>query len=350
MQLKNKKPLKILVLGIKWPPETFLKNLIVGLSSKELEITVCSKAKPDSTGIRWISPVFIKWMNVNKWDVVYFPWNSAAIENYSVFDKSVPVVISCRGAQINIAPYNPERIAIQSGLRRTFQKCAAVHCVSAAIRAEAEKFGLDEKKSVVITPAVDIDFFYSLKIKERNVPLKIITTGSLIWRKGFEYALMAMRSLKDRRVNFKFEIIGDGSEKQRALYTIRDLKLAENTVLLGVLSPDKVREKLHAADIFLLSSLSEGISNAALEAMACGLPIVTTDCGGMREAVTDGMEGFVVPVRDPEAMAEKIQLLAKSSELRLKMGIAARTRVEKDFRLDDQVKAFIRLFEEAASK
>jgi len=98
--------------------------------------------------------------------------------------------------------------------------------------------------------------------------------------------------------------------------------------------------------VFLLSSLSEGISNAALEAMACGLPVVTTDCGGMREAVTDGIEGFVVPVRDPEAMAEALLRLWKDPELRRRMGEAARERVLREFRLDQQISAFLALFKD----
>ena len=65
--------------------------------------------------------------------------------------------------------------------------------------------------------------------------------------------------------------------------------------------------------------------------MSCGLPVVVTDCGGMKEAVTDGVEGFVVPVRDPEAMADALLQLFKDSELRAKMGKAARQRVIKEF-------------------
>ena len=117
----------------------------------------------------------------------------------------------------------------------------------------------------------------------------------------------------------RFEIIGDGPDRQRVLYTIHDLGLQECVRLLGKLAPDEVLHRLQQADAFLLSSLSEGISNAALEAMACGVPVVTTDCGGMREAVTDGEEGFVVPVRDAESMANALMKLAGDAGLRERM-------------------------------
>ena len=113
----------------------------------------------------------------------------------------------------------------------------------------------------------------------------------------------------------------------------------------GKLPPAEVKQRLGKADVFVLSSLSEGISNAVLEAMSCGLPVVTTDCGGMREAVRDGIEGFVVPVRDPDEMAAALHKLAQSPELRNKMGRAGRERVLSAFNSQAQIDAFVNLFE-----
>ncbi len=121
--------------------------------------------------------------------------------------------------------------------------------------------------------------------------------------------MLAIQQLKAAGVPVQYQIIGDGPERQRILYTIQDLGLQDCTQLLGRQPPTAVRELLQQADAFLLASLSEGIANVVLEAMACGLPVVTTDCGGMREAVTDGVEGFVTPVRDPNAMAQALEKL-----------------------------------------
>jgi glycosyltransferase involved in cell wall biosynthesis len=101
-----------------------------------------------------------------------------------------------------------------------------------------------------------------------------------------------------------------------------------------------VRRVLQGADAFLLSSLSEGISNAVLEAMACGLPVVTTDCGGMREAVTDGVEGFLTPLYDPGAMAGALEKLLLNHRLRTAMGAKARARAVAQFDLKDQIAAW----------
>jgi glycosyltransferase involved in cell wall biosynthesis len=112
--------------------------------------------------------------------------------------------------------------------------------------------------------------------------------------------------------------------------------------------PEQVREAMQRSDLFLHSSLSEGISNAALEAMACGLPVVTSDGGGMKEAVHDGIEGFVVPLRDPVAAADAVAKLARDPALRARMGRAGRARVESTFRLDEQIARFIALYERVA--
>jgi colanic acid/amylovoran biosynthesis glycosyltransferase len=140
------------------------------------------------------------------------------------------------------------------------------------------------------------------------------------------------------------DIVGDGPEFQRVLFTIHDLGLQERSALLGRLSSSAVRNRLRQSDVFLLSSLSEGLSNAVLEAMACAVPVVSSDCGGMSEALTDGAEGFLVPVRDPASMARALSTLAGDPALRSRMGTAARNRILRDFHRDHQLDRMTELF------
>src|SRR5260370_323507 len=218
------------------------------------------------------------------WDVIYFPWNSAAIVLQPLFELGCPVVVSCRGSQVNVAPHDPTRSEFRQELRKSFERSAAVHCVSYAIKQEAEQYGLGATEAWIIHPAVDTEFFSPAdKRRETNVEFRVITTGGFFWVKGYEYALTSIRQLIDMGIAVQFDIIGEGPECQRVLYTIDDLDLKKHVQLHGRVSQDRVRDLIQQADVFLLSSLSEGISNAALEAMACGLPVVTTDCGGMSE-------------------------------------------------------------------
>ena len=168
----------------------------------------------------------------------------------------------------------------------------------------------------------------------------LVTVGSLIWKKGYEPLLQSLRSLVDRGVQARLRIVGDGAERQRVLYTIRDLGLQSEVDLVGRLEDGRVREELQQADVFVLSSLSEGISNAALEAMACGLPVVSTQVGGMAEAIEDGVEGFLVPPWDPDALTKAMSRLDEEYELRGRMGTAARNRVLAQFSIHQQIESW----------
>jgi colanic acid/amylovoran biosynthesis glycosyltransferase len=280
-------------------------------------------------------------------DVIHFEWNQSAIEYEWMCDYFVcPTVISCRGRQVNIWPHLPGREDFVAGLQRTFAKAAAVHCVSASIREEAVRCGLDPRKAWVIHTAVDPSFHCPARDPSVSCsPVHLIMVGAAIWRKGYEYALLALHRLLGQGYNVCLDIIGRGDEKDRIDYTAEDLQIHDRVRFLGPLSPTAVRDALQNADIFVLASLSEGIANVVIEAMACSLPVVTTDCGGMREAVTDGVEGFIVPTRDPEAMAEAIRCLIDDRHLRVRMGQAGRARALRDFSPVRQAQQFLTLYE-----
>ena len=391
--------MKLLIIGVKWPPPTFIARKIELLQRQGVEITVaCSNLashKPEEINLlklitferksdlfnalwwflfllptnllllthywkaarqRTASVKQALWLFLHSLpliaqntDIVHFEWNSAAIKYLPFYTLlGCPIVISCRGSQVQIAPHNPQRQDIIDGLHESFQQATAVHCVSEDIFQTAHRYGVAEEKVWVIRPAVDPNFFYPITTSQSEAMEKIqlVSTGSIIWTKGYEYALQSIRRLVDNGIAVNYKIIGSGtkSEYQRILYTINDLELEGHVQLTGHLTPKEVRDHLQNADIFLLSSLSEGISNAVLEAMACGVPVVTTDCGGMREAVTDGVEGFVVNTRDVNDMAEKLLVLVQDPELRYKMGIAGRERILKEFTLEQQTQKFLNLY------
>ena len=107
---------------------------------------------------------------------------------------------------------------------------------------------------------------------------------------------------------------------------------------------------LAGSDIGLLTSHEEGFSNAVLEAMASGLPMVVTDVGGNAEVVEDGLSGFVVEPHNPEKLGEAILKLANDSELRQKMGQRSRTTIENKFTLTECVNQYHRLYETLLSE
>ncbi len=106
--------------------------------------------------------------------------------------------------------------------------------------------------------------------------------------------------------------------------------------------------RLRASDALLVPSLDEGLPTVVLEAMACGVPVVATDCGGVSEALTDGVEGFLVPPREPEALAAALARLWRDRDLRESMGRAGRRTATSRFTLTRQIDEFLALYRELA--
>jgi colanic acid/amylovoran biosynthesis glycosyltransferase len=292
-------------------------------------------------------------------DLVHFEWESVALRFRPLAEVwRCPYVVSCRGSGVNVHPHTATN-PLGRGLAATFRRAAAVHCVSEAIIEEATRYGLERGKARLIRPATDTEFFQP---PERARPshdgLRVVAVGSLYWQKGYEYALQAIGALHDRGIAARLEIVGADppsqmgfkSDRERIRNIIDDLGLADAVCLHGGVAPDELRGHLHRADVLLHASLSEGLPNVVLEAMACGLPVVVTDCGGIREAVTDGVEGFVVPVRRPDEMADALATLWQDPDLRGEMGRAGRARVCAEFTLTRQVESFVRLYDDVAGR
>lgn len=283
-------------------------------------------------------------------DVVYVPWLNTLMADPDLFDLGVPVVTSCRGSLVSIAPWDPNRPDYANHLAHVFERASLVHCVSRDILEEARALGLDIAKARVICPAVDPNAFRAVdRPATDGRAINVASVGTLMWRKDLEHALVGIRQAVDKGADLRFDVVGDGPDRQHVRYTVDDLRLSDRVSLLGRLPPGRVAEVLRRADVFLHTSSAEGISNAVLEAMASGLPVITTDAGGMREAVRDGIDGFVVPVRGTDEVARSLVALTADGELRRRMGASARARIVDEFRLDQQIELFRELLADAVA-
>lgn len=393
-QTSGSRPLRVLVVGVSWPMETFVERLVTGLAVAGTQVTLATMGLPARPPAEWLAQHGITWSNhaanwqlrgiirsagrrsgsirvvvpspsdafrrggrrrreltERGWDVIYAPWVSTLIDHPDLLDVPVPLVTSCRGTLVTIAPLDPSRRGHSEALARIFTRATAVHCVSDAIVADAAELGLSRTKAVVIRPAVDPTVFTPRRCRRRaDGAVRVMSTGGLTWVKDYESAIGAVHRARALGVDVELDIIGEGPDRQHLEFVIDDLGLAGRVRLLGRLSADRVARTLGEADVFLHTSSSEGISNAVLEAMASGVAVITTDAGGMTEAVRDGVDGIVVPVRDPDAAARALFALASEPELRERLGRAGRERVLDSFRLDQQIEAFTDLLHEAAQR
>ena len=157
---------------------------------------------------------------------------------------------------------------------------------------------------------------------------KIITAiGRLHPQKGHEHLLRAAKKIIPKMQNLKFLIIGDGPMRLSLESLSERLGIKENIVFTG--NREDIKDMLYLSDLSVISSIREGFSNVVLESMACGKPLVATDVGGNNEIIIDGENGFIVPSKDEDALADKMLILAGNEELTKKMGLTAKQTVEK---------------------
>ena len=282
-----------------------------------------------------------------KFDIVHLEYSGLAVAYLDALALlgGTRLVVSCRGTAERMTPHVDPSRATQ--LREMFSAVDRVHCVSWDMLHTCESYGLDRAKAFVNHPAIDVQRFrraipYAARA---GGPYKLVSTGRLHWAKGLEFGLLAVRALVDRGHDVHYEIIGAGPEEGRVRFAIHDLGLMDRVTLAGAKSSADVHAALETADVYILPSVSEGVSNAALEAMAIGVPIVTTNAGGMAEAVTDAVDGLVVPTRAPEKMADAVEILLADPVKRLELGLAGRRRVERDFSIERQITKFVAEYE-----
>jgi len=297
-------------------------------------------------------------------DVVHFEWHRAAVDHLPLFDVwGCPVTTSCRGSDISVYPHVPGWDDYATRLPEVLSRVGAVHCVSESLMREAAAFGLDPAQAWVVRPGVDPEVFKPARQEGRDAAeegedvLRVITVGWLRWEKGSEYALEAIRRLVDRGVPVQLEMIGSvpaerqtkTDERQRVLHTVADLGLEDRVHLHGHGSSAEVSRRLRASDVLLHASVTEGIPAAISEAMACAVPVVATACGGVAEVITDGVEGFLVPPREPDQLVEPLLRLWKDPGLRKRMGQAGRDRVLPELTIEQEHRAFLAMYRQVTA-
>lgn len=188
---------------------------------------------------------------------------------------------------------------------------------------------IDVQEREIVSPAIDPSFDSHEQTMTEAKLFRIITAGDLTWEKGYEQALMTIRILVDRKIPVIFNIFGEGNEYQSILFAIHDMDLSQHVQLNRRISPEELRSKFKEADVFFLSSVNELSPLEALEAMGCGVPVVATDSDKIKEIVTDGLEGLIVPIMDPKSAADALEMLWRKSELRSRMGASAKEKMLK---------------------
>jgi starch synthase len=170
---------------------------------------------------------------------------------------------------------------------------------------------------------VDLGAFYPCAQKRKDA-LQVLFVGSISVRKGVSYLLDAFQQLqcKHKHLTLLGAIYPDLKNK------IKQLRDHSQISVLGHVSQPRLKEIMSTSDVMVLPSVEEGLALVQAQAMACGCPVIASENTGASDLFTDGKEGFIVPIRDPNAIARRLQLLADSPDLRSRMSAAALDRVK----------------------
>ncbi|CAN7593112.1 glycosyltransferase [Rhizobium sp. LjRoot254] len=171
----------------------------------------------------------------------------------------------------------------------------------------------------------------------------VVTVARLVWFKGLHDLLDAAALVLAQFGNVRFLIAGTGSQRDELAARASALGIGERVIFAG--ERRDVPSILAAADVFALSSVSEGLPISILEAMAAGVAVVATDVGGISELVEEGVNGYLVPARDPPAFAERLCRLAGDAALRRSFGASGRTRARLEFSPERMVMRTADLYE-----
>ena len=195
-------------------------------------------------------------------------------------------------------------------------------------------------------------FNFQLPTKACSSPPMILSVARLVEKKGLSNLLAAADILRRRGRVFDVEIIGSGPQREVLKAQAKRLGLADRIRLPGAQAHGAVCLAYRQASIFVLPSViasngdRDGIPNVLLEAMASGVPIVSTPVSGIPELIEPGVDGLLVPPNDPTALAEAIDKLLASQELRESLARAARSKIESSFSLDASAERLLAIFGE----
>jgi len=202
--------------------------------------------------------------------------------------------------------------------------------VSEDIKLDLLSLGIRSEKVEVISSGINFNFFLGCdnlpKVRIRSelgIPTDvtvIVSTGRLHPVKGYRYLVDSVKLMNNDK-KFLFIIVGDGPKRDELLALAKDMPIR----FVGEKPSTDIVKYLHSADIFVLPSIelpgqAEGTSTSVMEAMAAGLPVISTDSGGTKYLIKDGENGFIVKQKNSEELAKAIQKLLDNPELRKKMG------------------------------
>jgi glycosyltransferase involved in cell wall biosynthesis len=285
-------------------------------------------------GVFLITGVWSAFRLLRHWhpDVIlaFFGVPSGAISLVVNLFTRIPYLVSLRGGDVpGFRPYDFSLYHRLIGplLHHVWRHADAVVANSQGLKQLAVNFD-DQVQIEVIPNGVDIKRFTSPEKRAWDNP-KMLFVGRLVYQKGLDVLIRALGDLKE--LAWHLTLVGDGPHRAHLEGLIEAFGISERIRFAGWLDQRALLEQYEKANLFVFPSRHEGMPNAVLEAMACGLPVIASEIAGNEELVVPGETGLLVPCESPQALRTALTKLLLDPSIRMKLGMASRKRVENDY-------------------
>ena len=227
-------------------------------------------------------------------------------------------------------------------LRQKIQSASFVICISDFCKSQVLRIvpDIEDHRLEVVRLGVDCVALQASRtdlISTATLPgsssLRLVCTGRMVAAKGHRILLEALASMAAKGIEFSCVLIGDGPERTSLQNLTAQLGIAERIQFLGAMAHSETLAEVAKADVFVLASFAEGLPVALMEAMALGVPCVSTTIAAIPELIHQGENGLLVPPANSAALSAALVQLAESPELRLRLGRNARATAESDYNL-----------------
>ena len=243
-------------------------------------------------------------------------------------------------------------VPLLAGIMRTIERFVARRAVRVVVPSKylagvVTTWGVPKEKIVVIYNGVSIGDVGNREIIRGLLRFKgklLISVGRLVPWKGFDVLIKVFARLKKKFPELTLFIAGSGPQMESLQKAVSSMQLDDSIIFAGQVDHEALLRYIRAADIFVLNTSYEGFSHLVLETMAVGTPVVTTNIGGNPEAITDGMDGYLVKPGDMSALESRITTLMEKPEQYKKIVAAAKKRVAEftDERVVSQTAALLK--------
>jgi colanic acid/amylovoran biosynthesis glycosyltransferase len=349
-------PLKILFMVNMFPTlsATFVMGQIKGMIDKGHDVHVFAQYKssmkkmhPDIEHYKLLAKTYYKDLpkDIRTYDILYCQFFSLGndlmpkLMQIKAKSRKFPkFLVCCRGSD------GVEGVSIRN------KRCQALFNSADLFMPVCQHFenlllkaGCDKKKIIVHHSAIDLKLFdYTKKQRKPGQEVTLLSVGRLTESKGTLYALEAFAVLEKKFPMLRYVIVGNGACRDQLTRFVHEHKLEDKVTFVGWCLPHEVMNWLSKADIFVhpsirgINNAQEGVPNVLMEAMAMGLPVVSTWHGGIPEIVTDGYSGFLVPEKNSAILADKIRQTLESQSDWQQIGSIGRACIEKKYEINKE--------------